>query len=265
MKRPRIAHLVLVIIGAIVVLFLIAPTLIVVATSFGSTRSLVFPPKGFSLHWYGNFFTGQWLQPTLTSLKVALLASIVATVFGTMAALGIVRGKFPGQQAVRALFLAPLIVPTVVVAIGIYSVFSRWRLVGTVPGLVMAHSALGIPFVLATVGSSLQTVDPTLERAAASLGANRVAVFWRITLPLILPALLAGAVFAFVTSLDEVVIAIFLTTPTLVTLPVQIWSTLQDFLDPTIAAISGMLLAVTVIALVGSFAVRRKAQIASDL
>jgi putative spermidine/putrescine transport system permease protein len=236
-----------------------------VATSFGSTRSLAFPPKGFSLHWYGNFFTGQWLQPTLTSLKIALLASVVATVMGTLGALGVVRGRFPGQQAVQALFLAPLIVPTVVVAIGIYSVFSRWRLTGTVAGLVMAHSALGIPFVVATVSASLRTVDPTLERAAATLGANRLKVFWRITLPLILPGLLAGALFAFVTSLDEVVVAIFLTTPTLVTLPVQIWSTLQDFLDPTIAAISGMLLAITVIALIGSFAIRRKVRVASDV
>jgi putative spermidine/putrescine transport system permease protein len=159
---------------------------------------------------------------------------------------------------VQALFVAPMIVPTVILGIGVFQVFGGWHITGSLLGLVLAHTALALPFVVVTVGASLQTVDPVLERAAANLGAGPVATFARITLPLILPGVLTGALFAFVTSLDEVVVAIFLTSPTVTTLPVQIFATLQNFLDPTVAAISTMLLAVTVIVLVGSAFMTRK-------
>jgi putative spermidine/putrescine transport system permease protein len=245
---------------AITVVFMIAPTLMVVAMSFGGTRSLDFPPRGFSMQWYESFFTDTWLDPTLTSLQIALMASLVATVLGTMAALGIVRGRFPGRQLLTGLFYAPLIVPTVILAIGVYSVYSDLRLTGTHTGLVLAHAALAIPFVVATVSASLLTVDPDIERAAANLGANPFSVFRRVTLPLILPGVAAGALFAFATSLDEVVVAIFLTSPDVNTLPVQIWSTLRDFLDPTIAAISSMLFGITVLVLAASLAIRKKGE-----
>jgi putative spermidine/putrescine transport system permease protein len=252
MRRSPFARAGLPALAALVVFFLIAPTIVVVGSSFGATRSLAFPPKGFSTRWYENFFTDAWLPTAGTSLKVAVLAALLATVLGTMGALGVVRGRFPGRQAVQALFVAPMIVPTVILGIGVFQVFGGWHITGSLLGLVLAHTALALPFVVVTVGASLQTVDPVLERAAANLGAGPVATFARITLPLILPGVLTGALFAFVTSLDEVVVAIFLTSPTVTTLPVQIFATLQNFLDPTVAAISTMLLAVTVIVLVGS-------------
>lgn len=248
------------IVGAVIVLQM-APTLVVAVASFGDTRSLAFPPKGLSGRWYESFFTEDWLPTAWTSLRIAALTALLATVLGTMAAFGVVRGRFPGRSIVGGLFLAPLIVPTVIVGIGLFEVFGRWRLAGTTLGLVLAHTALALPFVVATVGAGLRTVDPALERAAANLGAGPVMTFRKITLPLILPAVLTGALFAFVVSLDEIVIAIFLTSPTLTTLPVQIFATLQSFLDPTVAAISTMLLAVTAVALLGSALLERRRRV----
>jgi putative spermidine/putrescine transport system permease protein len=258
MRRSRRARGALVGLAALVIFFLVAPTLVIIASSFGATRSLSFPPKGLSLRWYENFFTDAWLPTAATSLKIAVLTTLLATILGTMGALGVVRGRFPGRQLVRALFVAPMIVPTVIVGIGLFEVFGRWHLTGSILGLVLAHTALALPFVVVVVGASLQTVDPALERAAANLGAGPIKTFAQITLPLIRTGVVTGAVFAFVTSLDEVVVAIFLTSPTVMTLPVQIFSTLQNYLDPTVAAISAMLFVVTILVLIGAGVVRRR-------
>jgi putative spermidine/putrescine transport system permease protein len=258
MRRRSIGRVALIALAALVVFFLVAPTVVVLVSSFGSTRSLAFPPKGLSLRWYDNFFTDAWLPTAGTSLKVAALTTVLATILGTMAALGVVRGRFPGRQVVYSLFLAPMIVPTVILAIGVFQVFGRWHITGSVLSLVLAHTALALPFVVVTVSASLRTVDPTLERAAANLGAHPIATFARVTLPLILPGVLTGALFAFVTSFDEVVVAIFLTSPQVTTLPVQIFATLQNFLDPTVAAISSMLLCLTLLVLLGSAAIARR-------
>jgi putative spermidine/putrescine transport system permease protein len=258
MRRSRRSRGVLVVVAALVVFFLIAPTVIIIASSLGGTRSLAFPPKHLSLHWYRNFFTDAWLPTAVTSLKIAAITAVCATVLGTMAALSVVRGRFPGRQLLQALFIAPLIVPTVILGVGLFEVFGRWHITGSILGLVLAHTALAIPFVMVTVGASLRTIDPTLERAAANLGASPVRTFMKVTLPLMLPGVAMGALFAFITSLDEVVVAIFLTSPTVMTLPVQIFATLQNFLDPTVAAISAMLFLVTVLVLVGAGASRRR-------
>jgi putative spermidine/putrescine transport system permease protein len=257
-RRGRRGRTALGVIAALVIVLLTAPTLVVVISSFGSTRSLAFPPKGLSTQWYENFFTDAWLPTAMTSLQVASLSAVLASILGTMAAFGVIRGRFPGRQFVQAVFLAPMIVPTVIVGIGVFQVFGRWHITGSVLGLVLAHTALALPFVVVTVGASLQTVDPVFERAAANLGASPIRTFLKITLPLILPGVLTGALFAFVTSLDEVVVAIFLTSPQVTTLPVQIFSTLQNFLDPTVAAISTILIAITVLVLLGSALARRR-------
>jgi putative spermidine/putrescine transport system permease protein len=246
-----------------VAIFLVAPTLIVIAMSFGSSRFLTFPPTDLSLQWYRNFFeSDDWRTPTITSLKVAALTAVTATVLGTMGALGVVRGRFPGRRLVQAVFVAPLIVPVVVVGIGVFLVFTRWHLTGSILGLVVGHTVLAIPFVVVTVGASLQGVDPVYERAAASLGAGPLMTFARITLPLILPGVLIGALFAFAISFDEVVVAIFLTSPTVHTLPVQMWSTIRDNIDPTMAAITTMLLGFTLLVLLGSLLLNRRSQVA---
>lgn len=231
---------------AVIAFFLIAPTLIVIPMSFSSGRLLTFPPKGFSTRWYSSFLENQlWTAGAMTSIKVGLATAALATVIGTMTALGLVRGRYPARGLVTAVVLAPLIVPVVVIAIGMFFVYSDWHIIGTLPGLILAHTALAIPFVVVVVGTSLRTFDRTLELAAQNLGAGPIRTFLRITLPLILPSIVAAALFAFITSWDEVVVSIFLSSPVVRTLPVVIWGQVRSTIDPTIAAIATFLTSVT--------------------
>jgi putative spermidine/putrescine transport system permease protein len=248
--------------AALIGFFLIAPTLIVVPMSFSSGTRLQFPPPGFSTRWYANFFhSSMWTDAAIASVKVALLTVLVATALGTLTALGLVRGRFPGKVLVQGLMLSPAIVPVVIVAIGTFFVFIRWHLAGTLTGLVIAHSALALPLVVVTVGTSLRTIDRNIELAAQSLGAGPWRTFWRITFPLILPGIIAGALFAFVTSWDEVVVAIFMTSPLFRTLPVVMWSQVRSEIDPTIAAVASMLMGVTVLALLFVLVARWRAAV----
>lgn len=230
--------------------FLLAPTLIVVALSFSSEEIFFFPPSGFGVRWYGNFFHDPiWSNGTITSLKVALLTMALSTVLGTLTALGLVRGRFVGRPLITALILSPLIAPTVVVGLGIYIMYLRAHLVGTMLAFVATDTALAMPFVVINVAASLRTVDRNLELAARNLGAGPVKTFFRITLPLILPGVIAGALFSFITSWDEVVVAIFLSTPLLQTLPVVMWTGVQNGVDPTVAAASSIVTAVSIVLL----------------
>ena len=230
----------------VIAFFLIAPTLIVIPMSFSSGRLLTFPPKGFSTRWYSSFLDNQlWTAGAMTSVKVGLATAALATVIGTTTALGLVRGRYPARGLVTAIVLAPLIVPVVVIAIGMFFVYSDWHIIGTLPGLILAHTALAIPFVVVVVGTSLRTFDRTLELAAMNLGAGPIRTFLRITLPLILPSIVAAALFAFITSWDEVVVSIFLSSPIVRTLPVVIWGQVRSTIDPTIAAIATFLTGVT--------------------
>jgi putative spermidine/putrescine transport system permease protein len=230
--------------------FLIIPTLVVIAMSFTNSLLLHFPPRGFSMRWYSDFFDDQaWTQSATTSLKVASITTVLATVLGTTMALGLVRGRFPGKALIGALALSPLVVPVIVVAVAMQLTFSRWNLVGSVTGLVLAHTALAMPFVVVNVGAGLRTIDPQLERAARTLGASPLRAFWRVTIPLIWPAVAAAALFAFITSWDEVVVAIFLSSSAVRTLPVLMWSQVHDSIQPTIAAVAAMLTGITVLVL----------------
>jgi putative spermidine/putrescine transport system permease protein len=231
---------------AAIATFLVAPTVIMAIMSFSSSTGLGFPPPGLSLRWYRTFFESpMWTSAALTSLRVAALSAVLATALGTLAALGLVRGRFAGRMVLNALVMSPLIVPTVVIAIGMYFVFVRWRLTGSLVGLVVAHTALSLPFVVVNVASALQNLDPGLELAALSLGARPVQAFRRVTLPLILPGVVAGALIAFAFSWDEVVVAIFLSTPVTRTLPAVMWGEVQTRIDPTSAAVATMISAVT--------------------
>ncbi len=257
-RQPR--RLLLVSLGALTVFFLMAPTLVVVPMSFTASNALTFPPEGFSTRWYERMLTDpQWSTGFVNSAQVALLTAVLATVLGTLAALGTVRGRFPGKSAVNALVLSPLIVPVIIIAIGMFSVFVRWKITGTIVGLVLAHTALALPFVVVNVATSLRTMDRNLELAAMNLGADPLRTFFRITLPIILPGVFAGALFAFITSWDEVVVSIFLTTARFRTLPVEMWEQVRQVVDPTVAAVSTTLLAVTTTLLVLVFVVRRQA------
>ena len=176
-----------------------------------------------------------------------------------MAALGLTRGRFPGRAIVNGLMLTPLIVPVVIIAIGMFSLFVQWRIAGSLLGLVIAHTALALPFVIVNVGTSLRTMDRNLELAAANLGADPRRSFLHITLPLILPGVLAGAIFSFITSWDEVVVAIFMTSARYRTLPVEMWEQVRQVVDPTVAAVATIVLAVTTTVLLLAFVVRRQA------
>jgi putative spermidine/putrescine transport system permease protein len=250
-SETRRSRGVLVAVCALIGVWLLAPMLVVLPMSLTDRRSLSFPPSGWSFEWYRNFFSDdQWYGALLTSLQIAVLVTIVATVLGTASAFALVRGRFPGKGAINALLLAPLVVPVVIVAIAVFAVYLRWRLSGKVLGFVLAHTALAIPFVIITVTSSLRTFDVRLELAAANLGANAWTTFRRVTLPLILPGVLSGALFAFITSFDEVVVALFLQSPDVRTLPVQMFTSVTREVDPTIAAASTMILFLTTALLV---------------
>ena len=256
-RQPR--RLLLVALGAMTVFFLVAPTLVVVPMSFTASNALTFPPEGLSTRWYEKMLTDpQWRTGFANSFQVAFTTAIVATILGTLAALGTVRGRFPGRSAVQGIILSPLIVPVIIIAIGMFSLFVRWKIAGSLVGLVLAHTALAVPFVVVNVATSLRTVDRNLELAAQSLGAGPVRTFRRITLPIILPGVLAGGLFAFITSWDEVVVAIFLTSARFRTLPVEMWEQVRQVVDPTVAAVATTLLAVTTTLLVLIFVVRRQ-------
>jgi putative spermidine/putrescine transport system permease protein len=237
-------------VAALVAGLLVAPTLVVIPLSFTGKASFAFPPEDWSLRWYRNFFTsGAWAESLLTSLQVAVVVAVVATAIGTAAAVALSHVRFRAKGLVTGMLLTPIVVPQIVTAVAIYSAFLTWGLAGTLPGFIAAHVVLAIPYVLIAVSSSLQGYDTRLDQAAAILGATPWRRFRRVTLPLILPGVLSGAVFAFVTSLDEVVIAFYLQSPTLRTLPVKMFSSVTVETDPTIAAASSLLVVFTTAAI----------------
>ncbi len=234
--------------GVVVVAFLILPTLIIVPMSFSAGRTLRFPPEEWSTRWYDNLLTSDvWTEAAWTSVRVGLLTAIAATLLGTAAALALDRSRFRGQALARVVILAPMIIPLVIIAIAMYSVFVSWRIAGSVTGLVIAHTVLALPFVVINVGAALRTVDRELELAAANLGADPLRVFRSVTLPAITPGILTGALFAFITSWDEVVVAALLTSPDVRTLPVVMWSQVRTEVDPTIAAAASLLTLLTLV------------------
>jgi putative spermidine/putrescine transport system permease protein len=227
-------------------LYLALPTLVVIPLSFSSAAFLTFPPPGWSTRWYENFFArSEWLVATQHSLVVAVGVTCAATVLGTLAAIGLTRTRFRGSGLINGLLSTPLIVPAIIYAVGSYALFVQFGLVGNLFGLMVAHTALALPFVVVNVSASLRTVDGNAERAARSLGASLPQAFRTVVLPQIAPGVAAGALFAFLTSFNEVVLAIFVTSPATKTLPVQMWSSIRLDLDPTIAAAATLLVAAT--------------------
>ena len=232
----------------LVAVWLVAPSLIVIPLSFTNRPSFNFPPSGWSTTWYANFFSDPtWILALQASIRVGLLVTLVATICGTAAAVALSRTRFVGDQGVRALLLSPMIVPVIVVSIGTYAIYLRLNLLGTTTGFVLAHSVLALPFVIISVSASLQGFDRRLEDAAAICGANRWATFRTVTLPLVAPGVMSGALFAFATSFDEVVVSLFIQSPYLQTLPVRMYSSVTRDTDPTIAAAATLILALTTV------------------
>ena len=226
--------------------FLLLPILVIIPLSFSSSTFLAYPMPGWSLQWYDNLFTSDdWGRAMRNSFIVAPAATLVATVLGTMAAVGLARVQFFGKGALMSLLIAPMVVPIVVVGVSTYLFFARIGLNDTYLGLILVHAALGAPFVLTTVLATLQSFNHNLVRASLSLGAGPLETFFRVTLPVIAPGVISGALFAFATSFDEVVVTLFIAGPTQVTLPRQMFTGIRENISPTIAAVATLLIIFT--------------------
>ncbi len=235
--------------GAVLV-FLLAPVVIVVVVSFSSSDYLQFPPPALSFKWYRRFWSvAGWRESIIVSLRLAGVAVLLATTCGVAASVALTRGQFRGKGVVYALLLSPMIVPTIVTAIGFYFVAARLGLVGSVTAMAVGESILALPIVVIIVSAMLQGFDVRLEQAALGLGARRWYAFRRITLPLIAPSVLSAALFTFLAAFDGLLIPLFLSGVREQTLTVRIWNSLQVDLDPTIAAVSSVLIAVTIVVL----------------
>jgi putative spermidine/putrescine transport system permease protein len=255
----RLWHYALWALCVLVLGYLILPILIIVPLSLSSATFLTFPLPGLSLRWYEELFTSApWQLSLRNSLIVACAVTVLASTLGTLAALGLTRARLPGHGLLMALIVSPMIVPLVIVAVGVYFAYAPFGLTGSLIGLTLAHTALAVPFVVITVGATLAGFDPNQARAGASLGASPVVVFFKITLPLILPGVISGALFAFVTSFDEVVIALFLTGPAERTLPRQMFNGIRENISPVIAAAATLLILLSVLLLTTLELLRRR-------
>lgn len=240
-------------------LYLLAPLAIVVIISFSSGEFLQFPPPGVSLRWYDNLFTDpNWTDSIAVSLEVMLPAAFLATVLGTAASYGLQRGRVPGASVITGVLMLPIIVPGIITAAALFGVYSGMGLNGTLTGLIAAHTVLVLPYVVATVGSALRTLDPRLEDAAATLGAKPWTGFRRVTLPLLAPAVLSGLLFAMVVSFDELIVSLFVSTARLRPVAVQMWSNVRGDFDPTVAAIATLCFVFAFLALGAEGLTRRR-------
>lgn len=244
---------------ALVMAFLVIPCILVIPMSFSDSQYLEFPPRSLSLRWYEAFFTSpEWIQSAVVSLKVAGLTTVLATVLGTLASYGLYKATSLFTPLTRGLLMLPMMIPLIFVAIGVFFVYARFGLNNTITGLVLAHTTLAIPFVMIAVGNGLKSFDPNLERAARSLGASPVTAFLTVTLPQIRISVFSGMLFAFVTSFDEVVVSLFVSSGANSTLTKRMFANIRDQVDPTVAAISSMLVALSIVVLIAAQFVKRK-------
>ncbi|HVJ34900.1 MAG TPA: ABC transporter permease [Terriglobia bacterium] len=233
---------ILYLIVCLVLFFLIVPNLIVVPISFNESSLLLFPPKGFSLQWYSRYWEMPgWVDATVTSLVVATMTAIVSLVIGGLAAYGLVRGRPTGGKALNSLLMLPMIIPSLVTAIALFNVLSYLRLTGTLAGFVIGHTVVALPFVVTIMSASLRSIDLSVENAARNLGASRLMTIWRVTLPMAIPGLISSGLFAFLISFDELLIALFISSPTVATLPKKLWDGIRFEIEPTLAAVSTLL------------------------
>ncbi|MBF2713133.1 ABC transporter permease [Agrobacterium vitis] len=238
---------ILLVITLLTAAFLLLPILFIAALSFGSSQWLIFPPPTWTIKWYGQLFADpRWLDAAWTSFRIAVIVTILSVLIGLCASFGLVRGRFLGRDALRALFMTPMILPVVVLAVALYAFFLRIGLNGTTLGFVIAHLVVALPFSILALTNALEGFDKSIEDAAVLCGASPLKARLLITLPCIGHGLFSAAVFSFLTSWDEVVLAIFMASPTLQTLPVKIWATLRQDLTPVIAAASTLLIVVTI-------------------
>jgi putative spermidine/putrescine transport system permease protein len=249
-----------------VFVFLITPILVIIPLSFNAqpyftfTREmLTFDPDGYSLRWYRDFFTSDsWIHSIRNSFIIAIAATVVATTLGTVAALGLARSYLPFRNVLMGLLISPMIVPLIISAAGMYFFYSSINLAQTYLGVILAHAALGTPFVVITVTATLVGFDYSLVRAAQSLGADPTTTFFKVIMPLILPGVISGALFAFITSFDEIVVVLFLAGVEQRTIPREMWSGIREHISPTILAVATLLVTISVLLLVTLELLRRR-------
>jgi mannopine transport system permease protein len=236
---------------ALILFFLVLPTLIVLPMSLGTASYIEFPPKGFTLRWYLAYLGDpDWMNATWFSLKIAAATTVAATVIGTLASIGLVRGRLPGKALIQAMTIAPLVVPHIVIAVALYLVFAPLRLTGNFLGFLLAHTVLSVPYVVITVSAALHRFDSALELAALNCGATRIQAFFHVVLPNILPGVAAGAVFAFLASFDEATVAFFISGIDGKAITRKMFEDIDYNLTPVIAAVSTVLTVVS-LALMG--------------
>ncbi len=244
---------------AAVALYLLAPLAIVVIISFSGAAFLQFPPPSLSLRWYENLFADSaWGDAFWVSVRMLVPTACLATVLGTAAAYALVRGHVPGARAINAILMMPILVPSIITAAGLYGIYRGLGLNGTLTGLIIGHTVLTMPYVVATVSSGLRSLDPRLEDAASTLGAPPVAVFRRVTLPLLMPSILSGFLFAAVACFDELIVSLFVSSARTRPISVQMWSNIRGDVDPTIAAIAALSFGFALVALVSDVLLRRR-------
>jgi putative spermidine/putrescine transport system permease protein len=243
---------------AAVMVFLLGPLVVLVLLSFDSSQWLQFPPPGWTLQWYAEVFADPgWLFSLLTSLEIGITVTILSVVLGLLCGFALVRGRFPGRGLLRGFFLAPMIMPSIVLGIALYATFLTLHLAGTFPGFVLAHLVLALPFAVVAITGALEQCDVSLENAAMLCGAGLWEARFRVVLPAIRHGIFSAAIFSFLTSWDEVVVAIFMASPTLQTLPVRMLGEVRQDLSPDIAVVSTLLVLATAI-LIGILSVLRK-------
>jgi putative spermidine/putrescine transport system permease protein len=266
----RIWHYIYLTFCGLVFFFLIAPLFVILPLSFNaeqyihfSAKMLALDPEGFSLRWYEDMIYGTknpWGLATKNSLIIAFFATIGSTILGTVAALGLSSRHMPYKAAFMALLISPMIVPLIISGTAIFFFMAKVGLAATHTGIILSHIILGTPFVVITVTATLSGFDHSVTRAAASLGSNPVNTFMKITLPLIMPGVISGALFAFVTSFDEVVVVLFLAGLENTTIPIQMWVGLREQLSPTIMAVATCLIVMSTLILVSAELLRRRSE-----
>ena len=256
------------VICALIFFFLIMPIMVILPLSFNASDFFTFTPEmlrldpaGYSLKHYEDFFTNSdWQQALYNSARIAPVATLISTSLGTLAAIGLSQRHVPFRGAIMAILISPMIVPLIISAAGMYFFYSRIGLQGTYWGVVLSHAALGTPFVIITVTATLVGFDQSLVRASASLGANPVTTFFKVQMPLIIPGVISGALFAFITSFDEVVVVLFVGSAGEKTLPWQMFTGLREQISPTILAVASVLITISIILLTVLELLRRRSE-----
>jgi len=252
----------------LIFLFLIFPILVILPLSFNAepyftftVEMLQFDPVGYSLRWYQDLLSSEeWLRAIRNSFFISIMSTIIATTLGTLAALGLSRRYMPARGFITAVLISPMIVPLIITGAALFSFYARLDLTQTFSSIILSHVALGTPFVVITVTAALASFDEQLIRASASLGANQTTTFFKVILPLVLPGVIAGALFAFVTSLDEIVVVLFLAGPEQTPMTVRMFSGLREEISPTILALATILVGISILLLTTLELIRRRGE-----